>query len=361
MTAEGELLDQVVKLADALRRETVGDDVTYVVNRNINFTNVCYVGCRFCAFAQRRTDADAYSLSLEQVADRAAEAWDARRVRGLHAGRHRPRAPRYGVLRPRRRGEAAGARDARARVQPDGDRQRRLPDRAVVRGLPDQGPRVRPRHHPRHRRGDPRRRGPLDPHQGQAAHRHLGRGRLHRAPRRAALELDDDVRPRRQPPALGPAPARPQQDPGRDRRLHRVRAAAVRAHVLTDLPRRRRPPRPDPARQPRGPRAGADHAARPDRQHPDVLGEARRRRHPRDAPRRRQRRRRHPDGGDHLPDGRLRARLRQDRRRAHRDRAPASTARSASGPRRTACPSVAERRVGCCRACRTNPRPSPRT
>ncbi len=76
MTAEGELLDQVIRLADDLRRETVGDDVTYVVNRNINFTNVCYVGCRFCAFAQRRTDADAYSLSLDQVADRAEEAWD---------------------------------------------------------------------------------------------------------------------------------------------------------------------------------------------------------------------------------------------------------------------------------------------
>jgi len=76
MTAEGDLLEQVCHLADDLRREVVGDDVTYVVNRNINFTNVCYVGCRFCAFAQRRTDADAYSLSLDEVADRAAEAWD---------------------------------------------------------------------------------------------------------------------------------------------------------------------------------------------------------------------------------------------------------------------------------------------
>ena len=75
MTAEGELLDEVCRLADALRRDTVGEEVTYVVNRNINFTNVCYVGCRFCAFAQRRTDADAFSLSLEQVADRAEEAW----------------------------------------------------------------------------------------------------------------------------------------------------------------------------------------------------------------------------------------------------------------------------------------------
>jgi FO synthase len=76
MTAEGDLLADVVALADQLRKETVGDEVTYVVNRNINFTNVCYVGCRFCAFAQRRTDADAYSLSLEQVADRAEEAWN---------------------------------------------------------------------------------------------------------------------------------------------------------------------------------------------------------------------------------------------------------------------------------------------
>ena len=75
MAAEGDLLTQVAGLADHLRREVVGDDVTYVVNRNINFTNVCYVGCRFCAFAQRRTDADAYSLSLEQVADRAEQAW----------------------------------------------------------------------------------------------------------------------------------------------------------------------------------------------------------------------------------------------------------------------------------------------
>ncbi|MGH3350220.1 MAG: bifunctional FO biosynthesis protein CofGH [Nocardioides sp.] len=76
MTAEGDLLRQVTRLADDLRKEVNGDTVTYVVNRNINFTNVCYVGCRFCAFAQRRTDADAYSLDLDQVADRAEEAWN---------------------------------------------------------------------------------------------------------------------------------------------------------------------------------------------------------------------------------------------------------------------------------------------
>ncbi|KAB2388119.1 bifunctional FO biosynthesis protein CofGH [Actinomadura montaniterrae] len=75
--ADGPELDALAKLADDLRRDTVGDDVTYVVTRNINFTNVCYTGCRFCAFAQRRTDADAYTLSLQQVGDRVDEAWEA--------------------------------------------------------------------------------------------------------------------------------------------------------------------------------------------------------------------------------------------------------------------------------------------
>ncbi|WP_230878916.1 bifunctional FO biosynthesis protein CofGH [Planomonospora sp. ID67723] len=75
--ADDAALDELCRIADGLRREAVGDDVTYVVNRNINFTNVCYTGCRFCAFAQRRSDADAYTLSLDQVADRAQEGWQA--------------------------------------------------------------------------------------------------------------------------------------------------------------------------------------------------------------------------------------------------------------------------------------------
>ncbi|MFH5210678.1 bifunctional FO biosynthesis protein CofGH [Antrihabitans sp. NCIMB 15449] len=73
-TAEGPGLEAVVALADALRKEAVGDTVTYVVNRNINFTNICYTGCRFCAFAQRKGDADAFTLSMDDVADRAWEA-----------------------------------------------------------------------------------------------------------------------------------------------------------------------------------------------------------------------------------------------------------------------------------------------
>ena len=77
LDADGGALEAVCGLADAIRQDVVGDDITYVVNRNINFTNVCYTGCRFCAFAQRRTDADAYTLSLQQIGDRAQEAWEA--------------------------------------------------------------------------------------------------------------------------------------------------------------------------------------------------------------------------------------------------------------------------------------------
>ncbi|PPK96058.1 FO synthase [Kineococcus xinjiangensis] len=74
MMAEGEGLEALTALADDVRRAVVGDEVTYVVNRNINFTNVCYVGCRFCAFAQRKTDADAYTLSLAEISSRVVQA-----------------------------------------------------------------------------------------------------------------------------------------------------------------------------------------------------------------------------------------------------------------------------------------------
>ncbi len=75
MSCDGPALDALAQLADDVRRDTVGDVVTYVVNRNLNFTNVCYTGCRFCAFAQRRTDADAFTLSLDEVRERVVEAW----------------------------------------------------------------------------------------------------------------------------------------------------------------------------------------------------------------------------------------------------------------------------------------------
>ena len=74
--AEGSALDALCAVADGLRAEAVGDEITYVVNRNINFTNVCYVGCRFCAFAQREVDPESYTLTLAEVAERVREAAD---------------------------------------------------------------------------------------------------------------------------------------------------------------------------------------------------------------------------------------------------------------------------------------------
>ena len=59
------------KMADELRREECGDVVTFVVNRNINFTNICIGGCKFCAFTRMKK----YVLSIEQILEKADEAW----------------------------------------------------------------------------------------------------------------------------------------------------------------------------------------------------------------------------------------------------------------------------------------------
>jgi FO synthase len=72
---EGDDLLGLLVAADALRRELVGNLVTYVVNRNINFTNICFVGCKFCAFSRGPREADTYFLSLDEVAQKAIEAW----------------------------------------------------------------------------------------------------------------------------------------------------------------------------------------------------------------------------------------------------------------------------------------------
>ena len=75
--ADGHDLTALVAVADELRRRQVGDAITYVVNRNINFTNVCMVGCAFCGFARGPNASDAYSLSIEQIVAKATEAWGA--------------------------------------------------------------------------------------------------------------------------------------------------------------------------------------------------------------------------------------------------------------------------------------------
>src|SRR5207248_9327887 len=63
---EGDDLLGLLVAANTLRRELVGNIVTYVVNRNINFTNICFVGCKFCAFSRGPREADTYFLALDQ-------------------------------------------------------------------------------------------------------------------------------------------------------------------------------------------------------------------------------------------------------------------------------------------------------
>jgi 7,8-didemethyl-8-hydroxy-5-deazariboflavin synthase CofH subunit len=73
-TSEGEDLRATVKCADLARAEDIGDEVTYVVNRNINFTNICFVGCQFCGFKRQRWEADAYDHSDETIVRKVADA-----------------------------------------------------------------------------------------------------------------------------------------------------------------------------------------------------------------------------------------------------------------------------------------------
>ncbi|MCH8298332.1 MAG: 5-amino-6-(D-ribitylamino)uracil--L-tyrosine 4-hydroxyphenyl transferase CofH [Chloroflexi bacterium] len=72
----GQEYNALVMTADELRRRTVGDIVTYVVNRNINFTNVCIKRCGFCAFSRDFRQEEGYLLPPDEIIRRAKEAWD---------------------------------------------------------------------------------------------------------------------------------------------------------------------------------------------------------------------------------------------------------------------------------------------
>jgi 7,8-didemethyl-8-hydroxy-5-deazariboflavin synthase CofH subunit len=74
--SEGDDLLGLILAADILRCELAGNIITYVVNRNINFTNICFVGCKFCAFSRGPRESDTYFLDPQQVAQKAVEAWE---------------------------------------------------------------------------------------------------------------------------------------------------------------------------------------------------------------------------------------------------------------------------------------------
>ncbi|MEH6518395.1 MAG: 5-amino-6-(D-ribitylamino)uracil--L-tyrosine 4-hydroxyphenyl transferase CofH [Halioglobus sp.] len=78
--ARGDEFSYVVAAADRLRATAKGDSVSYVVNRNINYTNVCYFKCQFCAFSKGKQSENLrgrpYDISAEEIARRSREAWD---------------------------------------------------------------------------------------------------------------------------------------------------------------------------------------------------------------------------------------------------------------------------------------------
>ena len=71
---EGEDFSALVRVADEIRRRVVGDRITYVVNRNLNFTNVCIVGCAFCGFGRGADAPDAYFHSTDTLVAKSVEA-----------------------------------------------------------------------------------------------------------------------------------------------------------------------------------------------------------------------------------------------------------------------------------------------
>ena len=169
-----EAIEDIRQAADELRAELAGDTVTFVVNRNINVSNVCTVGCAFCGFGQGKRSPDAYEHDEQEFLRRVARGGRVRRQRDLHPVGHPPGLDARGLPALAAGRQAGGATAAPPRLQPDGDRPHvRHLGAAARRGVraPARG---RPGVHARDgRRGAPRRRARTDLAQ-QAAGRPAG-------------------------------------------------------------------------------------------------------------------------------------------------------------------------------------------
>ena len=119
-SVEGRDLDEVIAAADQLRHESVGDTVTYVVNRNINYTNICLYHCGFCAFSKGRGVQGSARPRLQSRSRRSRAPHRRGGGRGcdrsVPAGRHPSELHGRDVFGYRPCGQGGGAVDARARV-----------------------------------------------------------------------------------------------------------------------------------------------------------------------------------------------------------------------------------------------------
>ena len=107
--------------ADTLRRDLVGNIVSYVVNRNINFTNICFVGCKFCAFSRGPREADSYFHSLEDMGRKSQRSVGPGSYRSLHPGRAAARSASFLLSRHSARRERRGPANAHSRFFSDGN------------------------------------------------------------------------------------------------------------------------------------------------------------------------------------------------------------------------------------------------
>ena len=238
-SVDGDDFAALVRAADHVRAADVGDEVTYVVNRNINWTNICFVGCQFCAFAVHRKDPTAYNHSIDDVLVKVQDAVDRGATEVCMQGGINPEIGRVLLPRP----AASPSKHAIPQLHMHAFSPMEIMYGARRTGMTyrdylDHAARRRPRHHPRHRRRDPRRRRARDPQPQEGRRAHLGRDHHHRARARHPLELDGHVRPHRDAGARRPPP-RPAPRPAEaDRRLHRVRAAALHPHADRSSTRR---------------------------------------------------------------------------------------------------------------------------
>ncbi len=265
--ARGGERDRVFAAADRLRRELNGDTVTYVVTRNIQYTNVCYFKCGFCAFSKGKLAENlrgpAYLLPMDEIVRRVEEAWERGAVEVcLQGGIHPAFDGDYYLSVVR------AIKDAVPGIHVHAFSALEIWQGAATLGLPlvdylqllrDEGLSSLPGTAAEVLDDEVRR---VDlPRQGD--HRPVARGARHGAPARPRLEQHDHVRPRRRRCELGtPLATRARAATG-ERRLHGVHPAAVRAHGGADVPEGARAPRPDvrrvPAHARRGP-AGAPSA-----------------------------------------------------------------------------------------------------
>ena len=222
-----EVIEEMRVAADELRAELAGDRVTFVVNRNINFTNICVVGCAFCGFGQGRRSPDAYEVSEEDFAARIREAVEFGATEICMQGGIHPdlTLEEYGKwlrlakeVAPQLHLHAYSPMEVHYMCERSGKGPDEVFEYLLECGLGstpgtaaevlDDGVRQR-----------------ISPE--QAAGRPLGRDHRSLPPRRPALDLDRDVRPHRGAARAGPPHAGRAGAAGAHRRHHRVRPAQL--------------------------------------------------------------------------------------------------------------------------------------